>query len=335
MVNEKSQAVRFCLLVANKPGSSNFAMKRMFAPSMNVPVVDVIFDDKTQTQREIRYIPGEKSIYKDEQSVKEMPRKRSEIIFKDGWRVVQPQETLLLDYLRACNYNIHKKNRMPETTALFKEYRPEQLAQENLEKEELDVKARAAVFNMNFEDMMVLAKGLGLNTNREAAEIRHDLLYRAKNNPSKFLADMSSKNTKRKWAVLEAVDSNIIQIDKKTCTVKWTDGGTIFQSALGMDIVEDFAEFTMSTEDGKNIFNRIQTQYEHKKKSDENIAWDDETILNKAIQHQIIEKKGSWHLYKGEKLSQGLLSIKARISEDSNFRDELIEKISTFEEQSA
>jgi hypothetical protein len=310
-------------------------MHRMFPPSFSVPVLDVIFDEKTQKQREIRFIPGEKSIYKDEQSVKDMPHKRSEIIFKDGWKMVYPQETLLLEYLKACNFNAGTKNRMPGTTVLFKEFKPEVISQDFLDKEELDVKARATVFNMKFEDMIVLAKGLGLNTNREAAEIKHDLLIRAKNNPSKFLADISSKNTKRKWAVLEAVDADIINIDKKTCTIKWSDGGVIFQSALGADIVEDFAEFTMNIEDGRNIFDRIQRQYEHKKKAEENIVWTDDQIVEKAIQHQIIEKKGSWHMYKGEKISQGLLTIKAKIADDANFRNELIEKISTFEEQTA
>ncbi len=40
-------------------------------------------------------------------------------------------------------------------------------------------------------------------------------------------------------------------------------------------------------------------------------------------------------MYKGEKISQGLLTIKAKIADDANFRNELIEKISTFEEQTA
>lgn len=332
-MESKREAVRFCLLKPNSPGSSNFQMKRMYPPSCNVPTVDVIFDEKLGIQREIRYIPGEKTIYKDEQATKEMPRKRSEIIFIDGWKVVQAQETLLLDYLRACNYNSSKKDRMPGTNALFKEFKPETMAQESLDREEMDVKARATVFNMDFNDMVVLAKGLGMNVNRQAAEIKHDLLIRAKNNPTKFLADITSKNTKRKWAILEAVDANIIQIDKKSCTIKWSDGGTIFQSALGADIVEDFAEFTMNMEDGRNIFDRMQKQYEFKKKQEENIAYSDDQVVEKAIKYGIIEKKGSWHVYNGEKISQGLLTIKAKVSDDVNFRNELIEKISTFEEQ--
>ena len=74
MKKKEDEYVRFTLLAANKPESSNFKMKRFFPPSVNVPVEDIIFDEKTGSQRKIRYIPGEKSIFADEQSIKEMPK---------------------------------------------------------------------------------------------------------------------------------------------------------------------------------------------------------------------------------------------------------------------
>jgi len=328
----KPTQTRFVSVNPNKPGSSNYAMKKWYAPSQNIPVIDVIFDAATGKTREIRYIPGEKSIFTDEQHVKDFPKKRSEIIMYDGWKIVQAQETLLKEYLERCNFNQGNPERMPNTTVIFKEFKPEADAQINLDKEELDVKARAAVFNMKFEDMLVFAKAIGLNVDRDAAEIKHDLLQRAKKEPQNFLNELSSKNTKRKWAILEAVDTNIITINKKNSTVSWAGGNIIFQSALGADIVGDFAEYTQNTEDGKTIFERIQRLYD-KRKNDEATDLSEEQILEKSIEAGIITKKGQWHYYKNEKLSVGVNMIYAKIKEDESFKTELLEKISIFEQQ--
>jgi hypothetical protein len=331
MKNQR-KVTRFCLITANKPGSSNYEAKRMYPPSVNIPIIDVIYDSESKTQRTIRYIPGEKSIYSDEQSVKDLPKKRSEIIFYDGWKVVDETEILLLQYLRACNFNSANKNRLPGTTVIFKEFLPHVDKQVIIDKEEVEIKARASVINMPFEDMKQLAKAMGLSTDREVAEIKHDLLVRAKHNPEKFLRDMNSKNMKRRWGIIEAIDTNIISLNKQNATISWVGGGVIFQGAVGTDIIEDFAEYTQNTEDGKNIFERIQRLYEKLDEKDYGSLTADE-IIEKCIQSSIFTKKGQFTYYNNEKLAAGINTIRAKIDDDINFRKELLEKISIFEQE--
>lgn len=331
-MKQTSKPVRFCLIAANKPGSSNYEAKRFYPPSVNIPVIDVIYDEEKKQQRTIRYIPGEKSIYMDEQSVKDMPKKRSEILFYDGWKTVHEQEKLLLDYLRACNFNQGNKSRMPGTTVIFKEFAPHIDKQILLDKEEVEIKARASVINMPFEDIKQLAKAMGLSTDREVAEIKHDLLVRAKNDPAKFLKQMGSKNMKQRWAIIEAIECNILTHNKQNATISWTGGGVIFQGAIGTDIIEDFAEYTQNTEDGKNIFSRVQKLYEKLgEKNYESLTADE--IIEKCISANIITKKGNFHFYGGEKLAVGVNTIRAKIEDDVNFRKELLEKISIFEQE--
>lgn len=331
MKNQR-QSVRFCLTNPNKPGSSNYEAKRMFPPSTNVPVIDVIYDADKKTQRTIRYIPGEKSIYMDEQSVKEAPKKRSEILFYDGWKTVDETEVLLLQYLRAVNFNQGNKHRMPNTNVIFKEFKPHEDKQVLIDKEEIEIKARASVINMPFEEMKQLAKAMGLSTDREVAEIKHDLLVRAKQNPEKYLKQLGSKNMKQRWAIIEAIDTNILSHNKQNATISWVGGGVIFQGAIGTDIIEDFAEYTQNTEDGKNIFTRIQKLYEKQSEKDyESLSTDE--IIEKCINSNLFVKKGPATYYNNEKLAVGMNTIRAKIEDDINFRKELLEKISIFEQE--
>ena len=222
---------------------------------------------------------------------------------------------------------------MKEVTPIFKEFRPEANAQVALDKEMVDLKAKNAAMNMKFEEMMVFAKAIGLNTEREAAEIRHDLLMRAKANPGKFLNDLENKNTKVKWAVLEAADAGIISVNKQNATISWVNGGVIYQTSVASDVVEDFSEHLQETEDGKKLFEKIKRMYEKARNANEPL--DDEGVAEKAIQAGIIIKKGPWFYYGDQKLYQSLGMVTNWLKENPLVKEELKQKIANFEKQSA
>lgn len=51
------------------------------------------------------------------------------------------------------------------------------------------------------------------------------------------------------------------------------------------------------------------------------------TILDLAIEHKIIEQKGSWFTYQGESIGQGREKIRAKIKTEDDFREQLQDEI--------
>ena len=97
--------------------------KNKFTKRTQYPVVymiraeDIIYDPIKQVNRKIRYIPGEASIYEDEQ--KKDAKVKAPIIFNEGVLVVNNQNPTLKAYLDNCNSNKNNPNRMKDRTAVF------------------------------------------------------------------------------------------------------------------------------------------------------------------------------------------------------------------------
>lgn len=141
------------------------------------------WDEKTGTNRVLRYSPNQKSIYEDEQDNNVL---REPIIFEDGQLFVPRTNPLLQEFLEIHPLN-NKKFEVIDT-----------------EKEASDV-----VENLNMEvDALIECRNLGIeqveNIVRVAfgedpstvtsAELRRDLLIFAKNNPKDFLQILNDPN---------------------------------------------------------------------------------------------------------------------------------------------
>lgn len=236
---------------------------RYFPPSTNIPNEDVVFDPIKGEDRMIRFVVGETSIYVDEQREYEAKQlenalRASQILFDRGTLTVDPRERLLLSYLRATNYNATNPNRKDYKRVIFKEVVAG--VEEKVSNEKLfnEAEAIVSINKMPFGELVTYAKVLGVDTNKETEEIKHNMIVIAKRNPTQFLNGMNDRNMKRKYHILNAVDNQIIEVNKLQNSVSWFNGMVIHQARLGEDVVDSFVAFTFAGKEGIMIYDEIK-----------------------------------------------------------------------------
>jgi len=227
---------------------------------MQYPVVymikseDVIFDPVTQQNRKIRYIPGETSIYADEQSVN--AKMREPIAFNKGYLYVDHTNPTLKKYLDHCNSNADNPHRMKGKVAAFGLRDNERDAKKEIEKVATSMEAVQAALKMPLNELIGYAKVLGVNTNKSTDEIRWDMKVQAEKSPATFLAGMNDPRTEMKQLLLMAEESGIISMRKDG--VKWSNSGnTICVPAIGTQPIDRMVDFCSSGE-GEQVYSEIE-----------------------------------------------------------------------------
>lgn len=185
-----------------------------FPPYRRFPNTDIIvweFDTgtrdengkpiKTEATREIRWLPGEQSIFVDEQekngrkipeNILHNPNNRFEII--EGDVRVQPHQKTKIYFLDICNRNVDSPHRTGTVEALFSKYTEEKRITELKEKQVKQQEAMTKAFGVSEEQ--VYAHALRLNipivdnltgASREYESILTDYRQMAMDNPTEFL----------------------------------------------------------------------------------------------------------------------------------------------------
>jgi len=227
---------------------------------MQYPVVymikseDIIFDPTTKENRKIRYVPGETSIYADEQSPN--AKMREPISFTNGFLFVDHTNPTLKKYLDHCNANADNPHRMKGKVASFKLKDNSRDAKKEIEKVATSMEAVQAALKMPLNELIGYAKVLGVNTNKSTDEIRWDMKVQAEKSPATFLAGMNDPRTGMKQLLLMAEESGIISMKKTGVT--WTNSGnTICVPAIGVKPIERMVDFCSEGE-GEQIYSEIE-----------------------------------------------------------------------------
>ena len=106
-----------------------------YPSSSRIPSIDEIYCEETNTNRMIRYVMGEQSIFQDEQT-SDNPI-IGDIIFTNGILPVKYNQINLKKYLDACNYNGSNPDRIQDKKSLFKVVDNEFNAEKSLDKMEV------------------------------------------------------------------------------------------------------------------------------------------------------------------------------------------------------
>tara|TARA_R100000734_G_scaffold4392_2_gene3831 strand:- start:9417 stop:10196 length:780 start_codon:yes stop_codon:yes gene_type:complete len=238
---------------------------RYYPISYRIPSVDEIFDEETGTNRKIRYVIGEQSIFEDEQTTKNPVI--GDIVFINGQLIVPYQKPVLRDFLFASNYNKSNENRIPSMKQIFETLDFEKEAKEDLESLELEFQAIEMAMNVEPQEMVALCKVLGINTDRSMYEIKHDFMRFVKNNPFDFIESLNDPRIERKQVIVEALDNKIISSNTTKRTIDWggKNGQTISIVPIGVDPIDSFVEFTFE-KDGEEVYRRVVSMLEAKLK---------------------------------------------------------------------
>jgi len=210
-----------------------------------------IFDEESGQVREMRYCPNEPSIWRDEQS--DSARKEA-VVFRNGNLIVPRTKPNLMEYL-----DRHPGNQANGGNN-FKMVDNKKDAQINLEKEFSVSEAIIAVRDKSIEELLPIAIYFGMNIDRNASEIRFDLLQRAKKNPSEFLGAFDSPIVKVRALVKQCQSYQIIAL--KEDGAYWFDSNKmIVANPAGHDCDDTLSRFLM-TEKGATTHSSLEERLE-------------------------------------------------------------------------
>lgn len=255
-INSNSGVVKPKLFKLTHRNETPATEGRFYPGIQRIPSEDVIFDPETKKSVPIRYSINEESIYKSEQpSHVEL----TDIIVTNGsLRVYEDQPNLLL-YLRLCNWNKDNPNRVQGSSHIFFEYDPEAVAAQAIDDEEVEIDARHAAKTMEIDELVELALGVGMNVNRSAKEVRHDMMQFAKRSPREFLEAMDDPKVKRKTEVLQAIELGVIRKEQRAIWLKETLGDvSIHVIPVGQDPLDHFVDATLFTKEGEDAWGKVE-----------------------------------------------------------------------------
>jgi len=235
-------------------------------PRYRYPVVymikaeDIIFDPIKGVNRKIRYIPGEASIYEDEQ--KKEAKVKSPIIFSEGHITVGYQNPTLKNYLNICNANRKNPNRMTTYPAVFQIIDRASDAKATINKEMKEMDAMQLALKMPFSKLIGYAKVLGVNTEKSTEEIRYDMKMLAKRAPEAFIVGLDDPKTEVKEIVINAKEYGIIDVQLNR--VSWQRGSDrvlITHVPVGVNSIDHFSNYCLEGE-GELVLKEMKKQIE-------------------------------------------------------------------------
>lgn len=224
-----------------------------FRPLHIISSTDFIHDEKSGDERAIRYLPGSRSIYADEQNVDPAFTTAGQIEFHRGRLVVQKSQTSLLAYLRNTNQNADKKVRNTNKPPVFKELNLEQESTSKFEVMNIRRKAVEAAWydvDNNMEAVYFYARVLGIPTSKfTEKQIINKYIEKAELNPELFLKHHKSPRNEHKYFVMTAFDKNVITSKELAGQVVWSDTkGFITVLPAGKDPIEYTTDFMINDE---------------------------------------------------------------------------------------
>ena len=215
---------------------------------------DIIFDPETGENKKIRYVPGETSIYADEQS--ENAKMREPIAFNNGYLFVDHTNPTLKKYLSLCNANGSNPHRIKSKSIIFNVKDNEKSAQQKIEEVGSTMEAVQTALKMPVNELMGYAKVLGIKIDRSVDEVRWDMKIQAEKNPKGFLAGMNDPRTEMKQVLLMAQESGIISMKGKSVT--WSaSGNTICIPPVGIKPLDKMVDYCSQGE-GEQVYAEIE-----------------------------------------------------------------------------
>jgi hypothetical protein len=227
---------------------------------------DIIFDEETASERNIRYLEGVSTIWEDEQEhlTDLKKRGRPDIRFVNGFLRVQSNKPSLIEFLTKSNMNAANTNRMSGTKPLYKLIDFQQEENKNMEQAELRMDAMKVAMDAPLSMMIPHAKYLGIkfmnNQNSERGEkaIRYDYLNVADKDPSMFIKTYNNPLVKIQYVVQKAMSSGLVDTSSVKGQAIWGDSKSfIAQIPDGKQPLQFMSEFCL-TEKGKEFYSQIK-----------------------------------------------------------------------------
>lgn len=211
--------------------------------------------------RTIRFVAGESSIFKDEQSDDAEFLRVGPLVFNQGYlRVYRSDDPLILEFLRAMNHNASNPNGR-RRKKVFEEVIIGKKEKEEEDVIDLQVKAISKVTEFTNQDLLLYSKFLNYATvGKTAGQLRTELKKFAMKKPKELLKIAGDPKFKVKQIFILAQDKRVVTWKEMPNALCWISGGNrtpIVNIPAGEDPLEFLAEWA-SLKEGNATFNLIK-----------------------------------------------------------------------------
>jgi hypothetical protein len=169
------------------------------------------FDEEKGYERELKYTSNQRTCFVDEMVG---DQRLEHIVFRSGTLYVPKNKTVLQKLLSL--YHPHRNN-------LFYEYKPQIIAESEVEVLELEVDALMAARNLDVDTAeAVMRVELGSKVSEMSSrELKRDLLLYAKKNPRLFLELVNDENVVLRNFGIKATEVGILKLSSDQRTFSW------------------------------------------------------------------------------------------------------------------
>jgi hypothetical protein len=228
---------------------------------------DVIFDEETETERNIRYLEGVNTIFEDEQEHLSETKKKSmpEIRFVQGVLRVPANKTSLVKFLMSSNMYNKKKKRMEHVLPIYTLVNFEEQEEQAINKAEVRMTAMKLAMDAPVEIMYPHAQFLGVRFKNQFGEERGDKAIRveylgfAEVDPETFSNTYNNPIVRVEYMIRKAVGINLIDLGINKGQAIWGDTKKfIAQIPDKADPIKYLSELCL-TEKGKELYNQLKS----------------------------------------------------------------------------
>jgi hypothetical protein len=228
---------------------------------------DIIYDEETNTERNIRYLEGVSTIYEDEQDHLSDSKKnqRPDIRFSKGFLRVPSNKPTLIKFLKNSNMFDKKSNKMSGSRAIYTMIDFEEREEIEVAKTEKKMEAMKMAMEAPVEVFIPHAKFLGIKfengygVERSERGIRVDYLSYAEKNAETFIKTYNNPLVKVQYLVSKAMQVGMIDVSTMKGQAVWGDTKKfIAQIPDNKDNLTFLSEFTL-TEKGKEFYAQLKT----------------------------------------------------------------------------
>lgn len=204
-----------------------------YPPYIRFPNYDII--EWEGGTRAIRWLPGESSIFVDEQekngrvvpeNVVNNPNNRFEII--DGDISVRPHQKTKMQFLDLCNRNADSEHRTGTIKPIFRKYSESAKVDALVIKQSKQKEALAKAFEANEEQVAFHSRYLGISlidpttsASRTYKAVHADYVQKAIDDPEDFIKTFDDENLKVKYYITKAFEDGKISLSVVAGKAAW------------------------------------------------------------------------------------------------------------------
>jgi hypothetical protein len=173
------------------------------------------FDEEKGYERELKYCQNQKTSFVDEMKG---DQRLEHIVFRSGSLFVPKEKTVLQKLLSMYH---------PQKDKTYYEYKPQAIAEEEIDVLEQQVEALVAARNIDIdtaEAIMRVEVGSKVS-DLSSKELRRDLLVFARNNPRLFLELADDENVMLRNFGIRAVEAGILRLSSDQRNFLWGSNG--------------------------------------------------------------------------------------------------------------